>query len=306
MSILDNTAIFLAVIKQGGFSHAAKYLGLSNGLISRRIVLLESELGVTLIKRTTRQLQLTPEGDLFYQHAERIQEELNDAINFIHSSTHKPAGTIRVSAPLFLGRHYLTPLFIKFLKKHEEIKIELDLSNERHDLIKEHFDLVFRGAGYLDPEYLRTNNLRMKLLIKDEIRLYASPNYLKIHKEPKSIDELSKHTIISYIGNKRFLEQDKWKYKYKGKENEITVMPKFRFNDIECGLISCTQGFGIGKFNNLVAKNAVSQGTLKPILTQYNWGMHNLFAVYSNQKHLPQRTRLLLDFIYKKISDINK
>lgn len=302
MSILDNTAIFLAVIEQGGFSHAAKFLGLSNGLISRRIALLESELGVTLIKRTTRQLQLTPEGEQFYQYAQRIQQELNNAITFIQSSTHYPKGTIRVSAPLFIGRHYLTPLLVKFLDKYKEIKIELDLSNERHDLIKEHFDLIFRGAGYLDAESLSESNLRMKLLIKDEIQLYANPSYLKIHKKLQSVDDLPKHIILSYIGTKKFLEQDKWKYRYKNKEHEITVMPKFRFNDIECGLIACANGYGIGKFNKLVAKNAVSQGNLIPILTQYNWGQHNLYAVYSNQKHLPQRTRLLLDFIYKEVS----
>ena len=192
MGILDDTAIFTAVIQQGGFSHAAKYLGLSNGLISRRIAHLESELGVTLIKRTTRQLQLTPEGELFWQHAQRIQQELNNAISFIQSSSTTPTGTIRISAPLFLGRHYLTPLFVKFLKQYREIKIELDLGNKQHDEINEHFDLIFRGAGYLDAESLNLSNLKAKLLIKDEIQLYASPDYFKKNPTPKSIEQLSK------------------------------------------------------------------------------------------------------------------
>ena len=115
MGILDDTAIFVAVIQQGGFSHAAKHLGLSNGLISRRIAELETELGTTLIKRTTRQLHLTPEGELFWQHAQRIQQELDTAISLIHSSTKKPKGSIRVSAPFYFGRHYLTPIIMKFL-----------------------------------------------------------------------------------------------------------------------------------------------------------------------------------------------
>src|SRR5688572_5413632 len=99
MNILNHTAIFVSVIQQGGFSHAAKYLGLSNGLISRRIALLEKELGVSLIKRTTRQIQLTPEGELFWQHAKRIQLELNEAISHIHSFANNPKGTVRISAP---------------------------------------------------------------------------------------------------------------------------------------------------------------------------------------------------------------
>src|SRR3990167_1235764 len=115
MGILDDTAIFVAVIQQGGFSHAAKYLGLSNGLISRRIAKLETELGVTLLKRTTRQLHLTPEGELLWQHAQRIQQELDAAVSLIQASAKKPKGTIRISAPLYFGRHYLTPIIMKFL-----------------------------------------------------------------------------------------------------------------------------------------------------------------------------------------------
>lgn len=83
MSILDDTVIFAAIIQQGGFSRAAKYLGLSNGLISRRIAKLETDLGVTLLKRTTRQIQLTPEGELFWQHAQRIQQEMDTAVCLI-------------------------------------------------------------------------------------------------------------------------------------------------------------------------------------------------------------------------------
>jgi len=297
MSILDNTSIFVAIIQEGGFSHAAKKLGLSNGLISRRIVLLEKELGVTLIKRTTRQIQLTPEGELFWQHAQRIQQELNSAINIIHSSSNKPQGMIRISAPLYLGRHYLTPIIIEFLKKYPEINIELDLSNERHDLIKDHFDLILRGGGYLNKESLTTNNLRMKILVKDTIGLYVSPIYIEKYGKPKSIEDLQKHTICSYTGAKKYLQQDKWQYKYKNRIHEITLAPNFIFNDIECGLIGCISGFGIGKFTSLVTKNGVKQKKLISILEQYNWGQHNLYAVYPNQKNLPQRTRLLLDFI---------
>src|SRR3990167_3414156 len=101
MGILDDTAIFMAIIQQGGFSHAAKHLGLSNGLISRRIAQLEATLGVSLIKRTTRQHYLTPEGELFWQHAQRIQQEMAAAISLIQSSAKKPKGIIHLSAPLY-------------------------------------------------------------------------------------------------------------------------------------------------------------------------------------------------------------
>lgn len=297
VSILADISIFAAVIKNGGFSHAAKHLGLSNGLISRRISSLELELGVTLIKRTTRQFQLTPEGQLLWQHALRIQQELDSAINLIHSSADKPEGTIRMSAPLYLGRHYFMPMILKFMHKFSDIKVELDLSNQKRDPIKEKFDLVIRGAGFRNQESLSDSSLKMKLLIRDHIGIYASKSYLQKYGEPKSVDELSRHIIVSYYGDSTLLEEEKLKYRHKNKTGEITLFPHFRCSDIECSHMACISGYGIGKFTGLVAKNAVQKKQLFPILQQYHWGKHNLYIVYSSQQSLPKRTRLLLDFI---------
>ncbi len=125
MGILDDTAIFSAIIQHGGFSHAAKHLGLSNGLISRRIAHLEQDLGVTLLKRTTRQLQLTPEGELFWQHAQRIQQELESARSLIQSYADKPTGEIRISAPIYIGKTYLMPILSKFMAAFPDINVDV-------------------------------------------------------------------------------------------------------------------------------------------------------------------------------------
>lgn len=297
MGILDDTTIFTAVVLKGGFSHAAKYLGLSNGLISRRISKLESELGTSLIKRTTRQFKLTPEGELFWRHAQRIQQELDTAITLIHSAAKKPKGTIRISAPLYFGRTYLTPIIMKFLSDFNDIKIDLILSNQLLDPIKEHLDLVIRGAGYIDAATLKDSNLKMKILFKEKIGLYASPIYLQKFGEPKNPEALFNHTTINYIDAGKSLKQEKWKYIYKNKANEIRLDPKFRYNDIESGLIACIAGYGIGKFTELNVKNALQKQQLCRVLQQYDWGQYNLYVIYSQQQALPQRTRLLLEFI---------
>lgn len=306
MGILDDTAIFIAVVQNGGFSHAARGLGLSNGMISRRIAHLESALGVTLLKRTTRQFQLTPEGELFWQHAQRIQQELDTAINLIHLSANKPKGVIRISAPLYIGRNYLTPIIMNFLDNFKEIKIELDLSSQRRDPIKEQFDLIIRGAGFINKQVLDTSNLRMKLLLTDKIGLYASNAYLQKYGEPKTADELSRHVIMSYEGTRKSLGQEKWRYSLKNKEGGIMLTPKFICNDIECNLTACISGYGIGKFTDLVVRSALKKQQLSPILQKYNWGQHKLYAIYSNQQKLPQRTRLLLDFIHTHMRALEK
>lgn len=301
MSILDDISIFSSVINNGGFSHAAKHLGLSNGMVSRSIARLESELGVTLIKRTTRQHQVTPEGQLLFQHACRIRQELALAINNINSCAHKSKGTIKVSAPLYLGRNYFMPIILKFLRKFDDIKVELDLSNQKHDPVKEQFDFVIRGAGYRNKELLHDSNLKMKALISDNIGLYASKSYLKKHGKPHSIECLSKHVIVSYQGDRTLLDEEIWKYQYQNKTSKIAVVPSFKSSDIDCCLYACISGYGIGKFTGLVVKNALEKKELFPVLENYSWGKHNLYAIYSSQQTLPKRTRLLLDFIDSEI-----
>lgn len=301
MGILDDTAIFTAVIQQGGFSHAAKHLGLSNGLISRRISHLEAELGVTLLKRTTRQLQLTPEGELYWDHAQRIQQELDSARSLIKSLSEKPKGEIRVTAPLFIGKTYLMPIILKFMANFPEISIELLLSDERLDPIKEKFDLLIRGAGFMDKAMLKDSSMKMKSLTSFKIGLYVSPDYLGKFGEPQTPEDLLRHRTISYLHHP---DHQNWTFNYKGKPGHIMLPPPyFSCNDTESRVAACAAGHGIARLTEYAALEAVKQKKLRQVLQQYDWGGFQLYAVYAQQQ-LPKRTRLLLDFITANIKNI--
>lgn len=298
MSILDDTVIFAAIIQQGGFSHAAKYLGLSNGLISRRIAKLESDLGVTLLKRTTRQIQLTPEGELFWQHAQRIQQEMDAAVCLVRSLAQKPKGEIRISAPQYFGRYYLMPIISKFMQNFDHIHIDVLLTDLLLDPVKENIDLLIRGTGYFEKAF-RESSMRNKLLLKQKIRLYASLDYLGKYGEPRTAQELKDHAILGHLHETRQHEDEVWSYHDKGKPMSIRLNAKFHSNDVESRLIACQAGHGIGKFTDLVYLRLEdqSQANLKEILQQYDWGSLQIYAIYSQQHALPKRTRLLLDFI---------
>ncbi len=298
MGVLDDTAIFIAVIQQGGFSHAARHLGLSNGLISRRIAQLESELGVTLIRRTTRQIQLTPEGELFWLHAQRIKQEMDAAISLIQASAKKPKGTIRISAPLHFGRYYLTPIIMKFMSDFNDIKVDLILSNQKLDPVKSGLDLVLRGAGYLASDPLLTDSsMQMKLLLKQKIRLYASAVYLQKYAAPVIPDDLMHHRTIYYTDIDNLTANARWSCICQGKKIEISLNPTFNVNDIESAVMACVSGFGIGRLTDLNVKSALQLQQLQPVLENVDWGNYHLYALYSQQKALPKRTRLLLEFI---------
>jgi len=304
MGILDDSAIFAAVIQQGGFSHAAKYLGMSSGLVSKRITRLEAMLGVSLIKRTTRELRLTPEGELFLQHAVRIQQELDSARSLIQSSAIKPAGTIRVSAPPYFGRHYLTPITMKFLSNFPDIKVDFVLSDNQLDPIKEQLDLIIRGAGFVAEPRLQDSSMQMKLLLTDRIGLYASPSYLNRHGEPDSCLDLSAHSLINYSFQNRLQDEKKWQYFANKLSGEFTFEPTFNSNDIESCINACMSGAGIGRFTGLNVQHATQQKQIRPVLEQYDWGMYHLFAIYPRQQTLPERTRLFLDFIFTHTSSL--
>lgn len=295
MGLLDDTAVFMSVIKEGGFSHAGKRLGLSSGYISRRIAQLEAELGVTLIKRTTRQLQLTDEGKLFFQHAERIQHELNSVLCLLQTQTEKPKGKIRISASIYFGRTFLLPILTKFLENFENIEIDLVLTNQSVDPIKENMDLLFRSAGFRD-NLLADSNMKAKLLVSGKICLYATTEYLLKKGEIKSPQDLAKHHVIGYVDTGIREEEETWHYSLKGHKEAITLKPKFRCNDIESALSICLAHQGIGRFSEMLSCNAVQQQKLQKILPEYNWGEYDQFVLYANQS-LPKRVRLLLEYI---------
>jgi LysR family transcriptional activator of dmlA len=304
MGLLDDTAIFATIIQQGGFSHAAKYLNLSNGMISRRIAQLEAKLGVTLIKRTTRQITLTPEGEVFWQHAQRIQQELDAALTIMQASANKPKGIIRISAPVYFGTHYLTPIIMKFLNEFEGIKIDLILNNQMVDPIKEKIDIAIRSTGYSNKSQLKDSSLHQKFLFREKISLYASAGYIQKQGAPADANDLANHTTICYSDGSHLQDKATWHYSIKNKNESVTLTPKFNCNDIESSLIACASGYGIGRFTDLHIKSFAEKHLLKPILTDYNWGEFQLVAVYSHQQALPKRSRLLLEFIGNQLKNV--
>ncbi|MBN9230917.1 MAG: LysR family transcriptional regulator [Legionella sp.] len=305
MGILDDSVIFTAVIQRGGFSRAAHYLGISSGLVSRRIAHLETSLGVSLIKRTTRDFQLTTEGELFFQHAIRIQQELDSALNLIHASAKKPTGVIRISAPPYFGRHYLIPVIMNFMRDFPDIKIDLILSNKQLDSIKERLDLIIRGAGFVSEPRLQDSNLQMRLLLKEKIGLYASPAYLLQHGALRSGTDLSNHVLLNYSFHHRNQEDQTWSYLADDGAHNFKFESKLNTNDIESCIHACIAGLGIGRFTELNARIALQAEQICPVLEQYDWGIYHLFAIYPQQHALPERTRLFLEFVFTKMQTLS-
>ena len=290
--------ILAAVVDCKGFGHAATQLGISPALVSRRIRALETQLGVTLLTRSTRTFELTAEGVLLYQHAKKNAQDKQTTLQAIEALSSKAAGLLRIGAPVNFGRQFVLSALNDFMKIYPHIEIDLSLSNDPVDLIKQKFDLVIRGAGYLDQEELTANRLIAKKLLSSPIILCSSADYLQRHKPvEKPQDLLQGHTGIEFSPNPsdKSTSEVHWHGKHNGEVVGLQLHKQLTCNDIDATIKAAIDGNGIAKVAAINIKQPLQTKQLIRLLPDFDLGEYHLFAVFA-QRVLPQRTRVLLDF----------
>jgi DNA-binding transcriptional LysR family regulator len=177
---------FIAVVDTGSFYQAAERLDASSAAISRRVSGLEGALGVRLLNRTTRKIELTEAGQHFYNDINNVLNSLNEAENRIQQGREVIKGTIRLAAPLSFGIHSLSPVLPAFMQRHPELKVQLQLDDRRTDLISENIDLALRIGHLKDSSLVATK-------IATIPRYFcASPNYLTTHGEPTKPEQATR------------------------------------------------------------------------------------------------------------------
>ncbi len=291
----EDTEIFAAIVDHNGFSHAAKYIGISPALVSRRVRALEKKLGVTLLTRSTRKFELTTEGILVYQHAKKIMCDKQTTLLAIEAVSSRPAGLLKISAPMNFGRLYVTDALCEFMKIYPEIEIDLRLSNKHVDIINEKFDLVIRGAGYFNNESLAENNLIAKKLLSSPIILCASPDFIRRNPVIHTTKDIQGLLGIDFNPTEFGTPAADILWKMQDQTIELKLKKQFSCNDIDTTIKMACQGNGIAKIAKINVENEIKIKKLIRILPTINLGGYNLFAVFP-QRTLPQRTRVLLDF----------
>lgn len=293
----EDAEIFAAVVDCNGFSHAAKFIGISPALVSRRIDALEKQLGVTLLTRSTRKFELTAEGILLYQHAKKMILDKQTTLLAIETLSSRPAGLLKISAPMNFGRQHVSAALCEFMRIYPEIEIDLRLSNEQVDIINDKFDLVIRGAGYLNHASLAENNLIAKKLLSSSIILCASPDFIRRNKPIQNISDVQGLVGIDFnpVTSELPSSDIAWKTQRQRQEIELRLKKQFSCNDLDTVIKMACAGNGIAKVAEINVINELKTKTLIQILPSVGLGEYNLFALYP-QRTLPQRTRKLLEF----------
>src|SRR4029077_18735487 len=190
---LNNLYFFAKVVDSGSYTAAAKALGLQTSKLSRRIAALETELGVRLINRTTRRLSLTEAGKTFHRHCLALLDEAQAAKDAMSQMLASPQGLVRISCPTGLLQRGVADSLAHFLARHPSVRIALDATNRRVDVVDEGLDIALR----VRRPPLEDSDLAMRVLRSDEMILVASPELTAAHGEPRTLDDVASMPTLS-------------------------------------------------------------------------------------------------------------
>ncbi|HEY9051725.1 MAG TPA: LysR substrate-binding domain-containing protein, partial [Gammaproteobacteria bacterium] len=252
-------------------------------------------LGVQLLNRTTRRINLTDSGRQYYQQCVRLLAELEEAEQLVSSDHASLSGTIRIAAPLSFGILHLSPVLDEFLQLHPDLNLDLDLDDRQVNLMNEAVDLGIR-IGKLED-----SSLIARRLAPAKRTLCASPDYLKRYGEPRHPEELKHHQGLSYSN---MPEGQLWQFMdSEGKLISVRVPFRMRANNGDVLQKAAIDGLGILGTVNFMSYQVIEQGLLIPIMKNYLMPPANVYAIYPAQQHLPQKVRALIDYLAQRFGD---
>lgn len=280
---IEDLQTFVAVADAGGVSAAARRLGVSKSIVSRRLFRIEAELGVQLLARTTRGAALTEAGITFRDHAARASAEIDAARETI-LPTGELRGRLRVAMPLTFGPTHFAPVLADMARLNPKLHIQTSYSDRFVDLIAEGFDCAIRGA------YLQDSNLIAKRVGPIHGKLVASPDYIKTHGSPEILDELVTHqALMQGTEAWQFMDDDKI----------VTVQPQGRFKaDSATALAAAAAaGLGIAWLPDCITYEYVTSGALVPIMTRYPVPPGAAYVVRPPGQHPTRKVRVLTEML---------
>lgn len=287
MDILRNMLLFVEVAKAGSFRRAAEGLGLPNSTVSRRIAELEKSIGLRLLNRTTRRVELTEGGKVYFARCRRIIEEAQLAHEELGELQKKPGGLIRVSLPVDFGVIFLSPLLAEFSAEYPDIRFDLDLTPRRADLVADPVDVAIRVGAPQEP------NLIARPLTSFAMGIYASPDYLARAGTPTLPEHLIKHQCLR-------MADAPWTLRSitSGETVKLPVSGRFTANNVGMLRRLTSQHLGIV----LIAEALVAgPGELQRILPDWAPPPVPVFAL-TETRLLPAKVRVFIDFLVARLN----
>jgi len=287
----------VAAVEHGGFSAAARLLGVTPSAVSKTISRLEARLGVRLLNRTTRRLTATPEGESLVARGRHILAELDEAEQEATRARGAPRGLLRLHSLVAFGLHQLPPVLPEFLRRYPEVSIELSISDRVVDLVEEGGDLAVRSGRLAD------SSLVARRICETERVICAAPSYLKRHGTPRKPEDLLRHSCVVISGHPQLR---RWPFDDAGSREgirTIEVSGSIAANNAENVLQMALLGVGVVRLGELVTAEHIRAGRLVPILTdRHHVEPLPLHAVYPQSRLRSPKVAAMVDFLIEKFA----
>ena len=297
MKNLANAFTFLEVARLGSFVAAANKLGLSTSATSKAVARLEDELGIKLLRRTTRSVTLTPEGERFLDGIQRLQGDLNNLTEEMIAGQKEPAGILRISVPPLFGRNILLPLMGDFLSTHQGLTVEISFDTERVSLAADGYDIAIR-AGELDD----SANMVARKLLDTRLITCASRDYLDLQGYPETPDDLRHHSCLvsrnAVTGKVR-----PWEFDIDGNRQAINVSGPLLLDDFEAVTRAAERGVGIAQLYDVLVADSIQDGAMIEVLGNYPQPKTAIYVVYLDRKLVAPRIRAFMDYVFDAIKN---
>jgi DNA-binding transcriptional LysR family regulator len=292
MDLLNDMALFVEVARAMSFRRAAEAMGIPNSTLSRRVSALEKAIGLRLMHRTTRRLELTEAGQIYYERCKRIVEEARLAHEQLGELLAQPSGVLRASLPVDFANSTLAPLIAEFALRHPGIRFEFDLTPRRVDLVSEPFDVAIRMGASED------STLVARLLATLGTHLYASPAYLLRVGEPGQPADLGTHDGLSLKTAARTV----WKLSRPGTDQavEIDIGGRFQLNSVGLLRRLATLDLGIALLPDIVAAEDLAAGRLQRVLPDWQGPPTPVYAM-TETRLLPAKTQRFIEFLRERL-----
>jgi DNA-binding transcriptional LysR family regulator len=289
MDRLNEMEAFVRVVDLGGFTDAARKMGLSKSAISKHVASLEDRLGARLLNRTTRKVSPTEIGLAFYDRAIRVLAEAAEADAMVSSMQDMPRGELRISAPVSFGLRALSPAVTGFLKSFPDISVHMVLDDRFVELVAEGYDLAIRIGDLPD------SSLRARKLTDAQVHLVASPDYLARNGAPESIQALSEHNLLHYSN---LSSGNYWRLQANGgQERQVRAVGRLTVNNGDALRDAAMDGLGIAFLPDFIIDGELERGELVELLPESRRPPMGVYAVYPQGRFPQPKLRAFIDHL---------
>jgi DNA-binding transcriptional LysR family regulator len=293
MESIDDMLLFSKLVELKSFSAVADHLHLSRSLVSKRISRLEDHLGVQLVNRTTRRLELTEAGRTYYQYCVQIENTIHEAESVVGEIRQQPRGNLSINAPVTYGQMVLPGIIARFLKKYPDININLSLSDKFVDVIEGGFDIVIRIGQ------LKDSSLKARKVSSTSLQVFAHRSYLKKYGTPQTPQDLQEHNCLSY----RYMAGAPNEWHFEGPMGREVVHVRGNFS-AENGVPlfrAVQEGLGIAVQPQFVLDSFDSKG-ITTLLQEYQQPDIGIYAIYPSTRKPSLNTRVFIDFLAEQLA----